>query len=245
MLYICDLNFIDMSLGKWVGIGAGWFFAGPIGAIIGYYIGKNFFDGKNDQAKAYELSLLILSSLVIRADGKIVNAELEYVKKFFVDTFGIEKANKYFQVFNKLNKQSLSSQLRPVCQQLNTYVNHPSRLQIIHFLFGVSASDNDIHPSEIELIKKIASYLNINQYDFESIRSMFVGKKEGELERWFKILNIHPDASESEIKKAHRRMIVKYHPDKLQGVSDDIVKLAEEKFLLVQKAYENIMKSRS
>ena len=82
-----------MSLGKWVGIGAGWFLAGPIGAIIGYYIGKGFFDGKNDQAKAYELSLLILSSLVIKSDGKIVKAELEYVKKFFVNTFGIQKAN--------------------------------------------------------------------------------------------------------------------------------------------------------
>ena len=235
-----------MSLGKWVGIGAGWFLAGPIGAIIGYYISKSFFDGKNDQAKAYELSLLILSSLVIKSDGKIVKAELDYVKQFFINTFGVQKANKYFEVFNKLNKQSLSSQLRPVCQQLNSYVNHASRLQIIHFLFGVSASDNEMHPSEIELIKKIAGYLNINQYDFKSIQSMFIaqGSTHG-LDKWFKILELDKDASEVEIKKAHRKMVSKYHPDKLQGVSDDIVKLAEEKFLLVQQAYENIMKSRS
>ena len=69
-----------MSLGKWVGIGTGWFFGGPIGAIIGYYIGKNFFNGKHDQENAYELSLLILSSLVIKSDGKVVAAELDYVK---------------------------------------------------------------------------------------------------------------------------------------------------------------------
>ena len=234
-----------MSLGKWVGVGAGWFLGGPIGAIIGYYISKSFFDGKNDQEKAYELSLLILSSLVIKSDGKIVKAELEYVKKFFVNTFGIQKANKYFEVFNKLNKQSLSSQLRPVCQQLNSYVNHASRLQIIHFLFGVSASDNEIHTSEVELIKKIAGYLNINQYDFESIHSMFLSEGTGNsLNKWFAILELDKNASNDEIKKAHRKMIVKYHPDKLQGVSQDIKKLAEEKFLLVQKAYENIMKGR-
>jgi len=235
-----------MSLGKWVGIGAGWFLAGPIGAIIGYYISKNFFDGKNDQAKAYEISLLILSSLVIKSDGKIVKAELDYVKNFFTNTFGVQKANKYFEVFNKLNKQSLSSQLRPVCQQLNSYVNHASRLQIIHFLFGVSASDNDIHPSEIKLIKRIACYLNINQYDFESIKSMFFAEgSRNSLDKWFTILKIDKNASEVEIKKAHRKMVIKYHPDKLRGVSDDIVKLAEDKFLLVQQAYENIMKSRS
>ena len=235
-----------MSLGKWVGIGAGWFLAGPIGAIIGYYIGKNFFDGKNDQAKAYELSLLILSSLVIKSDGKIVKAELAYVKKFFVNTFGVQKANKYFEVFNKLNKQSLSSQLRPVCLQLNSCINHASRLQIIHFLFGVSASDNEIHDSEIKLINKIAGYLNINQYDFESIKSMFLAEgSTNSLDKWFAILEIDKNASDVEIKKAHRKMVIKYHPDKLQGVSDDIVKLAEDKFLLVQQAYENIMKSRS
>ena len=234
-----------MSLGKWVGVGAGWFLGGPIGAIIGYYISKSFFDGKNDQEKAYELSLLILSSLVIKSDGKIVKAELAYVKKFFVNTFGIQKANKYFEVFNKLNKQSLSSQLRPVCQQLNSYVNHASRLQIIHFLFGVSASDNEIHPAEVELIKKIAGYLNINQYDFESIHSMFLSDgTANSLDKWFAILELDKDASNDEIKKAHRKMVIKYHPDKLQGVSQDIKKLAEEKFLLVQKAYENIMRGR-
>ena len=235
-----------MSLGKLVGIGAGWFLAGPIGAIIGYYISKKIFDGKNDQAKAYELSLLILSSLVIKSDGKIVKAELDYVKQFFINTFGVQKANKYFEVFNKLNKQSLSSQLRPVCQQLNSYVNHASRLQIIHFLFGVSASDNEMHPAEIELIKKITGYLDINQHDFESIKSMFIAQRGTHgLDKWFKILEIDKNASDSEIKKAHRKMVIKYHPDKLQGVSEDIVKLAEEKFLLVQQAYENIMKSRS
>lgn len=236
-----------MSISKWLGVGAGWFLAGPIGAIIGYYIGKNFFDGKNDQAKAYELSLLILSSLVIRSDGKVQKVELDYVKKFFINTFGIQKANKYFSIFNKLNKQTLTNQIRPVCQQLNAYVNHSSRLQIIHFLFGVAGSDNEIHASEIDMINKIASYLNINSYDFESIRSMFInqGKFKNNLDKWYAILELDKNASMEKIKKAHRKMVRKYHPDRLQGVSEDIVKLAEEKFLLVQKAYENIIKNKS
>ena len=73
-----------MSLGKYLGIGAGWFLAGPIGAIVGYYIGKNFFDGNNNNAQAYEISLLILSSLVIKSDGKIVDSELTFVRNFFI-----------------------------------------------------------------------------------------------------------------------------------------------------------------
>ena len=218
-----------MSINKWIGIGAGWFLGGPIGAIIGYYIGKNFFQGKNDNAQAYEVSLLILSSLVIKSDGKIIKEELEYVKNFFTNTFGVNKANQYFKIFNNLNKQSLSSQLRPICKQLTKYINHSSRLQIIHFLFGVSASDNEIHISEKILIEKIATYLNISKYDFESIQSMFVdNRSDNSLEKYYKILGINNSASIDEVKKAYRKMAMKYHPDKLQAVSSDIVKLAEE-----------------
>ena len=75
---------------------------------------------------------------------------------------------------------------------------------------------------------------------------MFVTKSGAHsLDKWFKILEIDKNASNAEIKKAHRKIVMKYHPDKLQGVSADIVKLAEEKFRLVQDAYENIMKSKS
>ena len=232
-----------MSNGKWIGAAAGWFFAGPIGGIIGYYVGKNVFASKVDNKTAFEISLLILSSVVIKADGKVLKLELEYVKKFFTNTFGTTKSNEYFRMFNNLNKQDYSSKLRQVCLQLNSHINHSSRLEIIHFLFGVSAADNEIHPNEVEQIKRIANYMNINSYDFESIQSMFFSKGSNS-EKWYTILGISKDATDTEVKKAYRKMAVKYHPDKLIGVSDDIKKLAEEKFLVVKESYEQIMKGR-
>lgn len=232
-----------MSNGKWISAAAGWFFAGPIGGIIGYYVGKNVFASKVDNKTAFEISLLILSSVVIKADGKVLKSELEYVKKFFTNTFGTTKSNEYFRMFNNLNKQDYSSKLRQVCLQLNSHINHSSRLEIIHFLFGVSAADNEIHPNEVEQIKRIATYMNINSYDFESIQSMFLSKGSNS-EKWYTILGISKDATDTEVKKAYRKMAVKYHPDKLIGVSDDIKKLAEEKFLVVKESYEQIMKGR-
>ena len=232
-----------MSNGKWISAAAGWFFAGPIGGIIGYYVGKNVFASKVDNKTAFEISLLILSSVVIKADGKVLKSELEYVKKFFTNTFGTTKSNEYFRMFNNLNKQDYSSKLRQVCLQLNSHINHSSRLEIIHFLFGVSAADNEIHPNEVEQIKRIATYMNINSYDFESIQSMFFSKGSNS-EKWYTILGISKDATDTEVKKAYRKMAVKYHPDKLIGVSDDIKKLAEEKFLVVKESYEQIIQGR-
>ena len=120
----------------------------------------------------------------------MLKSELDYVKKFFTNTFGAAKSNEYFKMFNSLNKQDFTAKLRQVCLQLNSHINHSSRLEIIHFLFGVSAADNEIHPKEVETIKRIATYMNINPYDFESIKSMFLANGSSYSEKWYKILGL-------------------------------------------------------
>ena len=87
--------------------------------------------------------------------------------------------------------------------------------------------------------------MNINSYDFESIKSMIIKNGINNSENWYTILGITKDATDLDVKKAYRKMAVKYHPDKLIGVSQDIKNLAEEKFLAVKDAYEQIMKSRN
>ena len=87
--------------------------------------------------------------------------------------------------------------------------------------------------------------MNINSYDFESIKSMIFEKSSSNSEKWYKILGLTKNATDADVKKAYRKMAVKYHPDKLIGVSEDIKNLAEEKFLAVKEAYEQIMKSRN
>ena len=60
----------------------------------------------------------------------------------------------------------------------------------------------------------------------------------------YKILEIGPNATDSEVKKAYRKMATKYHPDKVNHLGIDIQKLAEEKFKSVSDAYQTIKKQR-
>ncbi|PCJ46717.1 MAG: hypothetical protein COA72_08165 [Candidatus Neomarinimicrobiota bacterium] len=105
---------------------------------------------------------------------------------------------------------------------------------------GLSKADGHVHPDEVKVIHTIARYLNINPNDFDSIRAMFFRDTLSD----YTILEVDPSASNSEVKKAYRKMATKYHPDKVAHLGKDLISLAEEKFKAVSDAYQNIKKER-
>ena len=119
-------------------------------------------------------------------------------------------------------------------------MDHPSRLELIHVLFGLSAADGHVHPDEVRVIHTIANYLNINARDYESIKAMFAKDESAH----YKILEIDKSASNDGVKKAYRKMANKYHPDKVAHLGDELQKLAEDKFKAVNDAYHQIKKDR-
>jgi len=242
------------SFAKWLGAGLGWAFGGPIGAILGYALGSlaNGFtnteinqykrqasSGAGTQSGDFEISLLVLSAIVIKADGKIDQRELNFVRQGFVQMYGKERANNAFKLFKGIVANNKIS-TRDVCFQINRQMSHASRLQLLHFLFGIAKSDEIVSESEIKVLSQIATYLNINQYDFSSIKSMFYK----EVKNAYRILGIDETATESEIKIAYRKLVKKYHPDKVQHLGPEHVKGAEEKFRQIQDAYDQIRKEK-
>jgi DnaJ like chaperone protein len=187
----------------------------------------------------FELNLLSLCSIVIKSDGSVSQRELDYVRQYFVATYGKEKANAIFRTFNEINKKHEISAQR-ICTYLNQRTRYEVRLQLLHFLFGIAQADGAIRPPEINKIREIAGYLRVALRDFESIMAMFI--KSGD--NAYKILEIDKTATEDEIKKAYRTMAKKYHPDRVNTENEAIKKGAEEKFKEVQKAYEQIQQER-
>jgi len=131
--------------------------------------------------------------------------------------------------------------LRDVCRQIQRSMDHPSRLELVHVLFGLSKADGYVDPSEIKVIHTIARYLNINDHDFISIKAMFVKDTKSA----YKILEITPESTDQELKKAYRKIASKYHPDKVTHLGDDFKNLAEEKFKAVNNAYQSIKKKEA
>lgn len=252
-----------MSFSKWIGAALGWSFGGPIGAIIGMALGgvMDAFSDKDtepffkqgQQGRTYssgmsrpqtrsgdfEVSLLILSSIVIKADGKQDQRELDFVRKQFLHMYGKERANHAFKLFKNINKQQIP--VRQVCLQIRQMMDHPSRLQLLHFLFGIAKADGHVTDDEVKQIYTISNYLGISSRDFESIKAMFYNSSDNA----YKILEISKEATISEIKAAYRKMAKKYHPDRVIHLGKEHREGAEEKFRQVQQAYEKLQKEKS
>jgi DnaJ like chaperone protein len=224
------------------------------GAIIGFLLGS-LFEGSSSsngsrrsiftQSKQgvspaeFELNLLSLASLVIKADGIVNQKELDFVRQYFVQAYGKEQANATFKVFNEeIKKKQLSAQ--KIAAFLRDRMRYESRLQIIHFLFSVAKADGQISDPEVREINNITGFLGINHRDFESIKAMFFSNPDSA----YKILEIEKTANSDQIKKAYRTMVKKYHPDKLQHMDEVYRNGAEEKFRKVQEAYEQIQRER-
>ncbi|CAN5339534.1 J domain-containing protein [soil metagenome] len=243
---------IDLMF-KWILAILGLMFYKFPGAILGFIIGS-FIDNMYGSRKSrpifssggskvspgdFELNLLSLASLVIKADGNVSQTELDYVRAYFVQAYGKERANATFRTFNEVikNREISAQRIGLYLQQRTRY---EVRLQIIHFLFSIAKADGHVSNAEVNMLHEISSYLNIMKRDFESIKAMFFKS----VDNSYTILEIEKSATDAEVKKAFRTMAKKYHPDKLQHMDEAYRKGAEEKFRKVQEAYEHIQKER-
>ena len=238
------------KVGKWITGGLGWAFFGPIGGILGFVVGSMFDNtevitgrqelhaGQPTTHGGYIMSLLVLVAAVMKADGKILKSELDYTKDFFVRSFGLAAAGEAIKILRDLLNQNIP--VSEVCQQIRKNMDHPSRLQLVHFLFGIAAADGIVHESEHQLIAHIAQQMGIGEKDYQSIEAMFVANTDAA----YKILEAEPSATDDELKKAYRKMALKYHPDKVHYLGEDVQKGANEKFQKVNEAWETIKKQR-
>ena len=226
------------------------FFRFP-GALVGFIVGRvleRFFNSSSSWSEvgsqrsttaALQLNLLALAATVIKADGTVKQQELQFVRNFFITNYGSQMASTIFEKFNEEVKKEKQNILE-LTQIFNQRAPYETRLQILHFLFGVANADGSISKTELIKVEQIAAALGIRPSDMESIKAMFVKATDSA----YKILEISSSVTDAEVKKAFRTMAKKYHPDKLQSKDPALIKGAQEKFQKVQEAYEAIQKER-
>ncbi|MBO4589871.1 MAG: TerB family tellurite resistance protein [Bacteroidaceae bacterium] len=259
-----------MAWGKWILGGLGFAYGGPIGALIGLFIGslldsgvkmigssddpytssrRTGSDTYSRNSDSYRrtttvgdirVSMLVLIACVMKADGRLLKSELSYVKAFLAKNYGEQGAKEALQLLKDLLKKDIDP--TSVSAQIARYVNYSTRLEMVHMLLGLANADGDFAPEEEAVIRRIASAMGISSADYQSLAALYQKTKDPD---WaYKALEIEPSATDDEVKKAYRRMALKYHPDKVANAGEDMVREATEKLKKINEAYEEIKRQR-
>ena len=238
-----------MSAGKWI-------LGGPIGSIIGVLIASLFEkSGLDNQTSSgtsrtsraqrttagdVNVSIIVLIACVIKSDGRVLKSEINYVKPFLLRTFGEAGAKQALLLLKELLEQDIDA--KAVAQQIGQHVNYSTRLELVHLLLAIANADGEIHDLELETISSISMYMSIQDADLQSILALYQRRKDT---NWaYTALEITPSATNEEVKKAYRRMAMKFHPDKVANAGEEIRQQATDKFRAINEAYEHIKQQR-
>lgn len=256
-------------LGKLVGALVGLLTLGPFGAIAGFLIGS-VYDGihrfkvmvgpalNSIRGSFFETTFLLMGRLA-KADGVVSREEIRVAEEL-MRRMGLnsDRRREAIELFNRGKADDFN-----VEAQLDTFMaacsGQPNlRQMLLVFLFTMAHADGEVSPPETQLLQHVAARLGFSRQQFEQLFAMFSAQDRfsdappGQQQRRHSVndayaaLGVSPDATDSECKKAYRRLMSQHHPDKLmaEGVPEEMVKLATERSQEIQNAWEQIRKAR-
>lgn len=209
--------------------------------------GRGKYDGERN---SFLFSMLVMASYIIRADGKIMHSEMEYVRQFLRRNFGEIAVSQGEEILLKLfdqakrmdqeNNMGFKNTIRECGTQIAYNLSYEERLQLLAFLAEIAKSDGNVCAAEINALKEVAMAMGMSDREVESMLNL----KGSSLDDAYKVLEIEPTATDEEVRAAYRRMAVKHHLDKVASLGEDIRKAANEKFQKINEAKERIYQSR-
>lgn len=255
--------------GKIAGGAFGFMLGGPLGALIGATIGHQFDSGMKtldagdwapgDQERvqtAFFTATFSVMGHVAKADGRVSKDEIRAAEQV-MDSMNLsaDMRRAAIELFNKGKSDGFPiddvlRQFRRECHRRQTLIRLFIEIQL-----QAAFADGKLHPKERELLRRICIALGIPEQAFEAMLGAAgaeqhhggaSGTARMSLDDAYAILEVSPQASDREVKKAYRLLMSRHHPDKLvaKGLPEEMMKIATEKTQEIRAAYELVKKSR-
>lgn len=246
-------------LGVFAGMALGWLFDKSVesdnangGSTDGTYrsgYGSTESQRRQGQRNSFLFSLLVLSSYIIRADGKIMHSEMETVRRFLRNNFGemaVSQGEKIllrlFDQQKQMGTEGFKTMIKGACREMYMNMDYSQRLQLLSFLVTIAQADGCVAPEEVEALRLVAANMGLSEADLDSMLNLDGGTTN--LDAAYKVLGISATATDAEVKAAYRQMALKHHPDRVAALGEDVRRAAEKKFQEINQAKEVIYKHR-
>ncbi|HFD33404.1 MAG TPA: co-chaperone DjlA [Gammaproteobacteria bacterium] len=260
--------------GKILGGSFGYMLGGPLGALLGAAIGHKFDSGLTDftrfdnlragnteriQTAFFTTSFLVMGHLA-KADGRVSESEIAQVQ-FIMDQMQLTPDQKKAAIalFNEGKADNFD--LHAVIGQFRRECGRRRNLEqmFIEIIITTAMADGELKDVEYEILLSICKQLGFSRIALEKIIQMLqaqqhysAGNRAGQKPHYntiddaYRVLGIDSSATDSEVKKAYRKLMSQHHPDKLvaRGLPEEMLKIATEKTQEIKAAYEQIKQER-
>lgn len=257
--------------GKLVGGAFGFMVGGPIGAILGAALGHQFDHGlggiMSDDSlgvgatervqAAFFTSTFSIMGYLAKSDGRVSEQEIHTARHVMSQMrLSEEQKAAAMHLFNKGKQadfpfEEVLEQFRHECARRTSLIQ-----MFLEIMVSTAMADGVLHAEEKKLLYQISDHLHYPRKFFERLLSMVQGQQhyahstQGSghvtLKDAYAVLGVDEAASDSEIKKAYRRLMNQHHPDKLvsKGLPEEMMTIAKEKTQEIKAAYEDVKQSR-
>lgn len=253
---------------KIIGTIIGLYLYGIIGGVVGYLLGSIVerysaygMGGVNPLSKGQRQTVFletvfILMGKLAKADGRVSKDEIAFAEQL-MQKLGM--SDEHRQQAIALFKRGAAPEFEYE-QNIKQFLDicghtHSLKQMLLVYLIVMASSDGRVDAAEEYLLTDIARHLGYDQVALKRILEMVLNQSHfasGQvnsataLDDAYKALGVSQESSDQEVKRAYRKLISQYHPDKLigQGVPQDMIALATEQTKEVQIAYDLIVKSR-
>ena len=246
----------------------GFYYFGFFGAIAAFFIGSMIdrsisygIGGVNPLSRAHRESVFlstvfILMGKIAKADGRVSEDEVAHVEQMF-QKLGMGDAHRQQAIALFKKGSTADFDIQTALNEFMVVCGHTASLRqmLLVYLIVMAFADGKMDPAEEVLLKTIALRLGYSQEMFQQLMVMvmnqthFAGGQSSSpsaLEDAYKALGVSNKSSDQEIKRAYRKLMSQYHPDKLmgQGMPEDMIKMATAQAQEVQTAHDIIKKHR-
>ena len=263
--------------GKLVGGAFGFMLGGPLGAMLGAAVGHNFdkglkitaagspfVDGPNQERiqTAFFTATFSVMGHVAKADGRVSEDEIA-IARSVIQQMSLDQtqARVAMDLFNQGKKtdfdlDAVIKQFKAECHRRRTLLQ-----MFLEILLHAAYADGVVHPDEDRILKKISLELGFSSAHYQQLEAMvraqrfFTGDGGGDsrpapaelLADAYTLLGVKPTDTDTDIKRAYRRLMSQHHPDKLiaKGLPEEMLKVATQKTQEIKAAHDLVKQQRS
>jgi DnaJ like chaperone protein len=190
-----------------------------------------------EQSVAFAIAIIALSAKMAKADGLVTRDEVTAFREVFHIPQSDEK--KAARVFN-MARSDVAGYEDYAARIFTMFRNNNGTLcDLMEGLFHIAMADGQYHPAEDEFLERVSEIFMLSPRQFRGLRSRFVPDADPDP---YDVLGISHKATLEEAKSMWRKLVRENHPDQMiaRGVPEEAVKIAKDRMVAINRAWEEI-----